>query len=141
MSSHKIGCGQFCCSRGRVSHFVFLGEFYPAESGFFVFFFFTGFFFFFFVLFGQYPWDKNLNGLSVFKIRRCCLPAPASPCRPPPAPHHNPPYLIRSRQFSFDRGGLQYSCLICYSFWGGFDVKYKDWAEQRALDKNYSVDF
>ena len=22
-----------------------------------------------------------------------------------------------------------------------FDVKYKDWAEQRALGKNYSVDF
>ena len=30
---------------------------------------------------------------------------------------------------------------FCYSFLGGFDVKNKDWAEQRALGKNYRVDF
>lgn len=122
MSSHKIGCGQFCRSRDRVSCFVFLGEFYPAESV---------FFFFFLVLLVNIPGIKIWMDWVCLKSEDAAFPPPSC----------NPSYMIRSRQFSFDRGGLQHSCLICYSFLGGFDVKNKDWAEQRALGKNYRVDF
>lgn len=54
---------------------------------------------FLFVFFGQRARDRNLNGCSLFKIRRCYLFFPLN--------------VIRSRQFSFDRGGSQHSCLIC----------------------------
>lgn len=33
LNSPKTGRGEFCSPRGRVSLFVFLGEFYPDESG------------------------------------------------------------------------------------------------------------
>lgn len=55
-----------------------------------------------FVFLGQCPWDKNLNGSSLLEVSEMWPSFPLD--------------TIRSRELSFDRGGAERSCLICYSF-------------------------
>lgn len=74
-----------------------------------------------FVFFGQYPWNKNMNGFGLFKVRRCCLFSPLN--------------TIGSRQFSFDRSVALSTAASSVTHFSGFDVKYKDCAEQCAVGK------
>lgn len=111
MSSHKIGCGKFCCSRDRISLFVFLGEFYPHESVFYS---------FLFVFFGQYPWDENLNGLM-------CLKSEDAAFSPPCTWSGQDSFLLIVVAHSTAASSVTHFL--------GFDVKYKDWAEQRAVGR------